>query len=135
MTVFDDATALRTLTFLAISGGVTLHGMARMSPLNLVGPGWFAAFGTRLVEGRDVTSRDRAGTPGVALANKTFARKFLDGASPLGHTITSTVGQPPLKLSIEIVGVERADTGDRGLNAVLPGVLSRPGPWLSGTSA
>jgi putative ABC transport system permease protein len=88
-----------------ISGGTVLLGMERMNPVNLVAPGWFSTLGTRLVEGRDVTDRDRAGTPRVALANQTFARKFLNGASPLGRTITSTVGQPPLLMSIEIVGV------------------------------
>ena len=52
-----------------------------------------------------MTARDRAGPPRVALVNRTFARKFLDGGSPFGRTITSTVGQPPLLLSIEIVVV------------------------------
>ena len=41
----------------------------------------------------------------MALANRTFARKFLGGASPLGHTIETTVGVPPRPLSIEVVGV------------------------------
>jgi putative ABC transport system permease protein len=89
----------------SISGGPILHGMNRMTPLNLVGPGWFNAFGIRLVEGRDVSDRDRAEAPRVALANQAFARKFLNSASPLTHTITSTVGQPQVRMSIEIVGV------------------------------
>ncbi len=65
-----------------------------MSAVNFVTPGWFSTFGTRVIAGRDVTDRDRAGAPRVALANQAFARKFLNGASPLGHTIASTVGMP-----------------------------------------
>ena len=88
-----------------VSGGVTLRGMERMSPLNLVAPGWFGTLGTRILEGRDLTDHDRVGAPRVALANQTFARKFLNGASPLGRTVESTVGQPPRRMSIQIVGV------------------------------
>jgi putative ABC transport system permease protein len=89
----------------SISGGVTLLGMERMSAVNFVTPGWFSTFGTRVTAGRDVTDRDRTGAPRVALANQAFARKFLNGASPLGHTIASTAGSPPAPLSIEIIGV------------------------------
>jgi predicted lysophospholipase L1 biosynthesis ABC-type transport system permease subunit len=76
-----------------------------MSAVNFITPGWFSALGTRVVAGRDVTDRDRTGTPPVALANRAFARKFLNGASPLGHTIATTVGLPGHPLSIEVVGV------------------------------
>jgi predicted permease len=89
----------------SISGGLTLLGMERMSAVNFVTPGWFSTFGTRVTAGRDVADRDRTGAPRVALANQAFARKFLNGASPLGHRIASTVGFPPAPLSIEIVGV------------------------------
>jgi putative ABC transport system permease protein len=88
-----------------ISGGMPLRGMERMSAVNFITPGWFSTFGTRVTDGRDITDRDRKGTPRVALANQMFARKFLNGASPLGHTISSTVGAPATSMSIEIVGV------------------------------
>jgi putative ABC transport system permease protein len=88
-----------------ISGGVPLQGKQRMSTINFITPGWFGTFGTRVIAGRDVTDRDRQGAPRVALANQAFARKFLNGASPLEHTITSTVGVPALSLAIEVVGV------------------------------
>ena len=89
----------------AISGGTALTGMGRMAPINFVTSGWFDAFGIRLSAGRDITDRDRAGTPRVALANQAFARKFLGGASPLGHRIATTIGEPKRALSIEVVGV------------------------------
>ena len=88
-----------------ISGGTALQGMARMTPVNFVTSGWFSTFGIRLSAGRDVTDRDRAGTPRVAVANQAFAGKYLRGASPLGRTISSTIGHPPVAMSIEVVGV------------------------------
>jgi putative ABC transport system permease protein len=89
----------------AITGGEPLRGMERMTAVNFVAPGWFSTFGTRVNAGRDVSDRDRIGTPRVALANVTFARKFLAGANPLGRTITTKLGAPPRPMSIEIVGV------------------------------
>jgi putative ABC transport system permease protein len=88
-----------------ISGGTPLQGMERMTAVNFVTSGWFSTFGIRVRAGRDIADRDRAGTPRVAVANLAFARKYLHGESPLGHRIASTVGQPPLTLSIDVVGV------------------------------
>src|SRR4051812_5857208 len=89
----------------AISGGAARRGMDRMNPLNFVGPGWFRTLGIPIIAGRDIEESDRAATPRVAVVNQAFARKFLNGASPLGRTITSTAGQPPVSMAIEIVGV------------------------------
>jgi predicted lysophospholipase L1 biosynthesis ABC-type transport system permease subunit len=89
----------------SISGGTPLQGMERMTAVNFVTPGWFSTFGTRVRAGRDISERDRTGAPRVGVANLAFARKYLHGESPLGHRIASTVGQPPVTLSIEIVGV------------------------------
>jgi predicted permease len=72
---------------------------------NLISPGWFSTFGTPLIAGRGVTSRDRKGEIRVAVVNEAFARRFFNGGSPLGHTIT-LYPQSALALSpIEIVGV------------------------------
>jgi hypothetical protein len=54
---------------------------------NVISPGWFDTFGTRLIAGRDLMDSDRQGMPAVAVVNQAFARTFLNGASPLGHTI------------------------------------------------
>jgi putative ABC transport system permease protein len=89
----------------AISGATPLHGMERMTAVNFVTSGWFSTFGMRVRAGRDISDRDRAGAPRVALANQAFARKYLGGDSPLGRTIASTVGVPPQSLSIDVVGV------------------------------
>jgi putative ABC transport system permease protein len=88
-----------------ITGGAALQGMERMTAVNFVTPGWFSTFGIRMSAGRDIDGRDRPGAPRVALANQAFARKYLGGASPLGRAIGSTVGQPEMRISVEIVGV------------------------------
>jgi putative ABC transport system permease protein len=72
---------------------------------NIVSVGWFKTFGSHIVFGRDFADRDRAGTPRVAIVNEAFARKFLNGASPLGHMITIAANLPAHPPAMEIVGV------------------------------
>ena len=72
---------------------------------NLISPGWFGTFGIPLVAGRDLADRDRAGAPRVAIVNETFARKFAQGKSPIGLTITLYPRTPRSLGPIEIVGV------------------------------
>ena len=71
---------------------------------NLVSPGWFSTFGTRLIAGRDFNDGDRRGAPRVVIVNGTFARRFFDGGSPLGRTIT-VYPNTPRAMSAQIVGV------------------------------
>jgi putative ABC transport system permease protein len=71
---------------------------------NLISPGYFATYGTRLVAGRDVTDQDRRGASGVAIVNETFARRFLGSVSPLGQTFT-VYPNTPRALPAQIVGV------------------------------
>jgi len=52
---------------------------------NLVGPGYFATVGTRLLRGRDFAPADRAGAPRVAVVNQEFARRYFRGANPIGR--------------------------------------------------
>jgi len=116
----------------AISGGTAFQGMQRMTAVNFVTASWFNTLGTRVVAGRDISDRDRQATPRVALANVTFARKFLEGASPIGHSLETKVGVPPQTRSIEIVGlVEDAVHGS--LRQPVPPLLYVPmaqADWL-----
>jgi putative ABC transport system permease protein len=71
-----------------------------------VAPGYFRATGVRLVRGRDVTERDRFGTPGVVVINEAFARRHFPGVDPLGQRIDR--GQswwPGQPATFEVVGV------------------------------
>ena len=74
---------------------------APLAVFNGITAGWIATFGTPLLSGRDISKEDGQASPRVALVNQAFARKFLDGANPVGHTIQS-MREPGS--SIEIVG-------------------------------
>ena len=72
-----------------------------------VGPDYFKTLQIPLLAGRDFDARDRVGTPKVAIVNEAFARKFLNGLSPVGHRfwVEATPGDPDTPY--EIVGLVR----------------------------
>ena len=55
---------------------------------NLVGPEYFTTMRLPLKAGRDFAATDKAGAPGVAIVNETFARRFFGNENPLGKRIT-----------------------------------------------
>lgn len=57
---------------------------------NNVGPEFFQTLGIRLIQGRDFTEADSPTSPFVAVVNRTFVERFLQGRNPLGHTVTFT---------------------------------------------
>jgi predicted permease len=67
-----------------------------------VGPDYFATLGTPLVAGRDISEKDKAGAPMVAVVNETFARRFWPGQNAVGKRFHD--GGERL---IEIVGLAR----------------------------
>jgi putative ABC transport system permease protein len=75
--------------------------------LSRIGPDYFKTLQIALLAGRDFDARDRVGTPKVAIVNEAFARRFLDGASPVGHRfwVEATPGDPDTPY--EIVGLVR----------------------------
>jgi putative ABC transport system permease protein len=73
--------------------GFTDAAIPESSPLSLfnaVTPGWLSTYGTAVLAGRDIAERDGRTAAGVALVNQAFARKFLNGANPIGHTVRTT---------------------------------------------
>src|SRR5437763_8126719 len=50
-----------------------------------ISPGYLEAAGTRLLDGRDVSWRDTAKTPYVAIVNETFSRKMWGDALAIGQ--------------------------------------------------
>jgi predicted permease len=75
--------------------------------LSRVGPDYFKTLQIPLLAGRDFDARDRVGTPKVAIVNEAFARKFLNGSSPIGHRfwVEATPGDPDTPY--EIIGLVR----------------------------
>lgn len=58
-----------------------------------------------LLEGRNLSTDDRADSPLVAIVNQTFARKAFDGASPVGREFSTGSGDD--RLTYRIVGMFR----------------------------
>jgi predicted permease len=87
------------------SGDITLDGVVLREAsgsrtevnANGVGPGFFQTMGIPVLQGRDIAGSDRPDSPGVAVVNEEFARRFLPNGA-LGHRIDDHPGS-------EIVGV------------------------------
>ena len=82
---------------------VSVHGgqpFAMMCDILNVTPGWFELMRIPLLDGRDFRSEDAS--PRVAIVNRTFARQYLDGATPIGKSfeLDTTKG----RLTVPIVG-------------------------------
>jgi predicted permease len=68
---------------------------------NVVGPNFFHTLGVPVLSGRDFADSDTAMSPHVAIINEEFAKRFLPGLNPLGHTIGTDDG----RFTMTIVGV------------------------------
>jgi predicted permease len=68
-----------------------------------ISPGYLRAAGTRLLAGRDVSDRDRKGSPPVAIVNQALVDVLFPKENPLGKRfrITANLADP----GIEIIGV------------------------------
>jgi putative ABC transport system permease protein len=79
--------------------GPSLPEADRLTWFNMVSPGWFQTYGTRLLAGRDFTSADLPGSLPVAIVNQAFARRFAGGRNPIGMRV-----RQPHNVVREIVG-------------------------------
>ena len=59
---------------------------------NVVTPGYFEAMGIPILGGRGLTAEDDSAAQGAVVVNQQFARRFFDGASPVGRTVR--LGRP-----------------------------------------
>jgi putative ABC transport system permease protein len=92
-----------------------------------VSPGWFAAYGLHLTQGRIFTEADRPGAPNVAIINELMAKKYWPGQSPLGKRIGSATAVDPQWC--EIVGVVRDFKGGAEFYNVDSNGLRFLKPW------
>lgn len=88
-----------------------IHGMP-MDPQHpigtrqrLVSPGYFQATGTRIVQGRDFGPDDRQNTRPVAIVNRTFVKRYLEGKDPIGLQFAAGYPAPDPRNESTIVGV------------------------------
>jgi predicted permease len=78
-----------------VPGAPEMTERQKDSLVNMVSPGWFATYGTRLLAGRDISPRDVKNAPPVSLVNEAFVRKFFPGLAPaqvVGRTIEFPAG-------------------------------------------
>jgi predicted permease len=88
---------------------VLIDGQVRKENVNfnMVSAGYFRTMATPMLAGRDFDARDTLTSPKVVVVTEQFARKFFNGANPVGRVFqveTSTGGERP---SYEIVGLVR----------------------------
>ena len=70
---------------------------------NAVGPDYFHVLRTPILVGRDFNDADSASAPKVAIINRTFAERYLEGRQPLGHHVALDNG--PKAEQYTVVGV------------------------------
>jgi predicted permease len=72
-------------------GDATLPGRQRLTWVNAVTPGWFDAYGIRVLAGRDVQAGDTAGRPLVMVVNEAFARRYFGAEHPVGRDVKTAL--------------------------------------------
>jgi predicted permease len=74
----------------------------KMTFFNSAGPGYFRTMGTNLLAGREFTHADTLTSQKVGIVNQEFARKYFNGANPVGRTfhIEAPAGQPEPQILI-----------------------------------
>jgi predicted permease len=87
--------------------GSVAAGSKKDTLFNRVSPGYFRTMGTSLLAGRDFDEHDNLTSPKVAIVNEMFAKKFLGGVNPVGHTfnLEAAAGKP--ETLYQIVGLMR----------------------------
>jgi putative ABC transport system permease protein len=92
---------------------------------DVIAPGFFRTLGIPLVEGREFTDADRAGSPRSGIVNERLARRFWLGGNPIGQRIVAPDFSGPSRPPITVVGVVkdavvRSLAGDATLQLYLP---------------
>lgn len=116
---------------LGFPGQLTTESEAPTAPEQRVSPGFLAAMGTRLLEGRDFSAADTDRSTPVAIVNERFAARFFPGREPIGQKFFqlggSRAGEP-----MEIVGVVQ-DSKWVNLRDEAPAMYYRPYAQQGGT--
>jgi predicted permease len=87
----------------AVQGFQTEPDTDRDAMYDQAGPDYFRTLGIPLLRGREFTRADTYGTPGVAVVNEAFAKKFHLGTDAVGKRMSRGAKE----LNIEIVGLAK----------------------------
>jgi putative ABC transport system permease protein len=121
-TTFQPNTTMTTRAEIAGAAGET--GELMQVNIRHITPGYFDAMRVRVIEGRAIESRDRAGAPMAAVVSRSFADRFWPGRSAIGQQVrrVGSAGNGPW---LTVVGVA-GDVMDNGLGAELGPMLYVP---------
>lgn len=78
-----------------------------LSDVNQVAPAFFKTMEIPMLAGRDFQRTDTLTSPKVVIVNQMFAKKLLDGASPLGATVRKITGPGEPEELFQVVGLVR----------------------------
>src|SRR2546430_1508188 len=92
---------------ISVEGHSPAPGEDRIVWSNFVSRGYFGTIGQALLVGRDFTTGDRQGAPGVAIINQSMGRYFFGDESPVGRKFDPDGGN---NYQCEIIGVVRDAT-------------------------
>jgi len=70
-----------------------------------VSQGYFAAMGTKMIQGRDFGPDDRPNSTPVAIVNRTFVQRYLRGRDPIGVQFSAGYPAPDPRNEVTVVGV------------------------------
>jgi len=119
-----SASSIHLLPMTGMNSGSWYYRLDRPKPgpgsmaggdVSVISDGYFATMGIPLLAGREFDQRDRAGSPLVAILNRTAANRYFPGEIPIGKRMDvswTRIGRGPDE--VEIVGVA-ADTHQSGL--------------------
>ncbi len=114
--------------------GLSLPESERDVYFNEISPGFFATYGTPILAGRDFTPQDTLAAPRVVIVNETFAKKFFNGANPVGRMVRLEPSPSRNEPRLEIVGLVRDAVYDSLRDAIPPTMYrvftqnEKPGP-------
>jgi putative ABC transport system permease protein len=90
---------------MVVRANVGGHEVRETSKFSWVSPAYFRTMEIPILAGRDMDDRDTASSPRVSVVNESFARRFFDGANPIGRTFR-TVAEPGYPEAVyQIVGL------------------------------
>jgi putative ABC transport system permease protein len=75
------------------------NGEEPRADIRIATPKYFETMKMTLVRGRTIDERDRQGAPGAMVINETMARRYFDGADPIGRVVRNPHGRA------EVVGI------------------------------
>jgi predicted permease len=107
---------------IAVPGHAPIAGSSMIVNTNGLASNFFTAMQLPLLLGRGFTERDDGAAPPVAVVNQAFVKTYLEGANPIGRTIT--IGAGP-RDQVEIVGLA-ADAKYTDLRGPSPATIYLP---------